>query len=95
MADLVYDQAKFDELIRRLDENISKLESEKESFEREYEKVKKNWSGTEFNSANENLLEMEKTLNNSIEAQKKQRNYLYQKNFKFSKQTSGFRREVR
>ena len=75
MADLVYDQAKFDELIRRLDENISKLESEKESFERE--------------------LEMEKTLNNSIEAQKKQRNYLYQKNFKFSKQTSGFRREVR
>ena len=94
MADLIYDQAKFDELIRRIDENIRKLESQKESFEREYEIVKKNWSGTEFNTANEKLLEIEKTLNKSLEDQKRQRNYLSQKNSKFARPASGYRKEV-
>ena len=95
MADLVYDQAKFDELIRRIDENINKLESEKESFERNYEIVKRNWSGTEFNIANEKLLEIQKTLDKSLEDQRKQRQYLDQKNYKFASRVSGYREEVR
>ena len=94
MADLVYDQARFDELIRRIDECIRKLGEEKENFERNYEIVKRNWSGTEFNGANEKLLEIEKTLDNARADQIKQRNYLEQKNAKFARPASGYRREV-
>ena len=89
MADLVYNQAKFDEQIRRIDQNIKKLESEREEFHRNYDIVKRNWSGDEFNKADVKLMEIDKTLNMAIEDQKKQRNYLEGKNQDFASQVSG------
>ena len=89
MADLVYNQQRFNEQIRNIDQNIKKLESEREEFQRNYEIVKRNWSGNEFNKANEKLIEIEKTLNKAIEDQTKQRNFLENKNEDFASQVSG------
>ncbi len=95
MADLVYDQAKFDELIRRIEENIKKLEGEKAEFEKNYDIIKRNWSGTEFNIQNEKLLEIGRSIDKAISDQRTQKNYLDQKNYRFASQVSGFREEIR
>ena len=90
MADLVYNQTRFEEQIRRLDQNIRELESELESFNQNYEVVKKNWMGSEFEKAEPKLLEIKKTLETALNDSKTQRNYLDKKNQDFASQLSGF-----
>ena len=90
MADLVYDQEKFETQLRRIDQNIKKLESEKETYEQNMEVVRKNWSGDEFNKAEPKLMEIGKTLDKAIEDQKTQKAFLEQKNSQFANQLSGF-----
>ncbi len=89
MPDLVYNQAKFNEQIRRIDANIKKLESEKETYQQNYEVIKRNWSGDEFNKAEPKLEQIRQTLDKAIEDQKRQRNFLENKNQDFAHQVSG------
>lgn len=89
MADLVYNQAKFEDQIRRLDQNIRKLESELETFNQNYDVVKRNWSGDEFNKAEPKLLEIRKTLETALNDARTQKNYLEGKNADFASQVSG------
>ena len=89
MADLIYNQSNFNDQIRRTDQTIKKLENEKEEFQRNYDIVKRNWSGDEFNKADAKLMEIDKTLDKVIEDQKQQRNYLQEKNDNFASQVTG------
>ena len=89
MADLVYNQAKFEEQIRRLDQNIKKMESELEEFNRNFDVIKRNWSGDEFNKAEPKLLEIRKTLETALNDSRTQKNYLDAKNQDFASQVSG------
>ena len=81
MADLVYNQAKMAETINNLENNLKKLREELETFNTNYDVVKANWSGSEFNKANEKLLEIKKTLEQLV--------YLKQKNADFAEVNSG------
>lgn len=89
MADLVYNQSKFDDLISRLNQNIRKIESELEQFEQNYQIIKANWSGTEFEKANQKLLEIKKTLETALNDSKTQKTFLESKNTDFANQVSG------
>ena len=89
MADLVYSQARFDELIARLDQNIRKIEGELETFEQNYQVIKANWSGSEFEKANQKLLEIKKTLETALNDNRTQKAFLEGKNASFANQTSG------
>ena len=90
MSDLIYNQAKFNEQIRRIDNNIHELEGELEEFNKNFELVKRNWSGTEYNKGEEKLMFIKKTLETALADQRKQRNYLEQKNQDFASEVSGF-----
>lgn len=89
MADLVYSQAKFDELLLRINQNISKIESELEQFEENFQIIKANWSGTEYEKAEVKLLEIKKTLETALSDCKTQKNFLESKNNDFASQVSG------
>ena len=89
MADLVYSEARFDELINRLDQNIRKIEGELETFEQNYQVVKANWSGSEFEKADQKLLEIKKTLETALSDNRTQKAFLERKNSDFASQTSG------
>lgn len=89
MADLSYNEERFTDLINRLDSNIRKIESELNTFNENYEKIKSNWSGTEFEKVNTKLLEIKETLEVALEDNRKQKQYLEQKNNDFSSQISG------
>lgn len=89
MADLVYNQSNFDNLISRLNQNIRKIESELEQFEQNYQIIKANWSGTEFEKANQKLLEIKKTLETALNDSKTQKKFLESKNTDFANQVSG------
>lgn len=89
MADLVYSEARFDELIARLDQNIRKIEGELEAFEQNYQVIKANWSGSEFEKADQKLLEIKKTLETALTDNKTQKTFLESKNADFARQTSG------
>ncbi len=89
MADLIYNQSNFNDLISRLNANIKKIEGELETFERNYQIIRANWSGTEFEKANVKLLEIKSTLERALNDQRTQKNYLEQKNINFANQISG------
>ncbi len=90
MADLIYNQAKFNDQIRRIDNNIHELEGELEEFNKNFDMIRKNWAGTEYNKAEEKLMHIKKTLETALADQRKQRNYLEQKNQDFASEVSGF-----
>ena len=89
MEDLVYNENKLSETTDNLDNNIRKLREELETFNTNYEVVKANWSGSEFNKANEKLLEIKKTLETAIADNEQQLVYLKQKNADFAEVNSG------
>ena len=89
MADLDYRQSRFDELIGRLDQNIRKIESELETFEENYQVVKANWSGTEFEKADQKLLEIKTSLETALNDNRTQKKFLEEKNASFANQVSG------
>ena len=89
MADLVYNENKLSETTDNLDNNIRKLREELETFNTNYEVVRANWSGSEFNKANEKLLEIKKTLETAIADNEQQLVYLKQKNADFAEVNSG------
>ena len=83
MSDLIWSEAKLTNMISLLDRVIAKLEEELETFEKNYEVIRRNWSGDEFNKAEVKLLEIRKTLEKAINDQRQQRNYLQEKNNNF------------
>ncbi len=89
MADLVYNQARMTENINNLENNVAKLREELETFNTNYDVVKANWSGSEFNKADEKLLEIKKTLETAISDNEQQIKYLKQKNADFAETNSG------
>lgn len=89
MEDLVYNENKLSETTDNLDNNIRKLREELETFNTNYEVVRANWSGSEFNKANEKLLEIKKTLETAIADNEQQLVYLKQKNADFAEVNSG------
>ena len=89
MADLVYNQARMTENINNLENNVAKLREELETFNTNYDVVKANWSGSEFNKADEKLLEIKKTLETAISDNEQQLVYLKQKNADFAEVNSG------
>lgn len=90
MPDLYYNSAKFDELDSRLDANIAKIKQELDEFDRNFELVKKNWSGTEFEKAKPKLLLIKKTIQRALDDQIAQKKYLERKNQDFASRKSGF-----
>ena len=89
MRDLKYNENKLSETTDNLDNNIRKLREELDTFNTNYEVVKANWSGSEFNKANEKLLEIKKTLETAIADNEQQLVYLKQKNADFAEVNSG------
>lgn len=89
MSDLIWSEAKLTNMISMLDRVVANLEGELENFEKNYEVIRRNWSGDEFNKAEVKLLEIRKTLETAISDQKRQRNYLVEKNSNFHDIVSG------
>ena len=89
MADLIWSEAKLQQMIDLLNRVITKLESKLEDFDKNYEVVKRNWSGTEFQKADVKLLEIRKTLQRAIDDNKQQRQFLMEKNNNFHGIVSG------
>ncbi|MBQ8891589.1 MAG: hypothetical protein IJ068_01845 [Bacilli bacterium] len=89
MADLVWSEARLSQMTERLNQNIRKIEEELETFEKNYEIIKRNWAGDEFNKADPKLLEIRKTLQTAIEDNRKQMQYLSEKNSNFHGIVSG------
>lgn len=89
MADLVYNQARLAEITNRLNTNLRKLQEELETFNSNYEVIKANWSGSEFERASEKLLEIRKSLETAIADNNRQLAYLDQKNADFAEVNSG------
>ena len=89
MADLVYNQAKFEDLLGRIDQNLKKLNEEKESYNQNFETVRKNWSGTEYEKAEPKLLEIGETIDKAIEDLTTQKRYLEGQNQDFASQDVG------
>ena len=89
MADLVWSEAKLNNMISLVDRVIAKLESELETFERNFDVIRRNWQGDEYNKAEVKLLEIRKTLETAISDQKQQRQYLVEKNNNFHGIVSG------
>ncbi len=89
MADLVYNQARLAEVTNRLNTNLRKLQEELETFNSNYEVIKANWSGSEFERASEKLLEIRKSLETAIADNNRQLAYLDQKNADFAEVNSG------
>lgn len=89
MADLVYSQAGLEDVTNRLDSNLKKLRGELETFNENYDIVKANWSGSEYEKADAKLLEIRKTLETAIADNTQQLVYLNQKNADFAKVNSG------
>ena len=87
MADLKYNKKKFDDLSNDLDYNIGKIKNELYRFDEIYNKIKANWSGTEFEKANAKLLEMRATLERTLEDERKQKSNLDKKNDGFGNNT--------
>ena len=77
------------ENINNLENNVAKLREELETFNTNYDVVKANWSGSEFNKADEKLLEIKKTLETAISDNEQQIKYLKQKNADFAETNSG------
>jgi len=89
MSDLIWSEAKLSNMISLLDRVIAKLEGELETFEKNFEVVRRNWSGDEYNKAEVKLLEIRKTLEKAISDQRQQKNYLVEKNNNFHGIVSG------
>ena len=89
MADLVYNQARLAEVTNRLNTNLRKLQEELETFNSNYEVIKANWAGSEFERASEKLLEIRKSLETAIADNNRQLAYLDQKNADFAEVNSG------
>lgn len=83
MSELIWSEAKLTNMISLLDRVIAKLEGEREQFGKLRDIVRRNWSGNEFNKADQKFEEIDKTLDVAITDQKKQRNYLIEKNNNF------------
>ena len=88
MADLVYNQAKMAETINNLENNLKKLREELETFNTNYEVVRANWSGDEFDKADEKLKEIRETLETAIADNERQKEYLEGKNDEFASASS-------
>lgn len=89
MADIIYNQAKLEEVTNELEGQIKKLNEELETFNQNYEVVKANWSGSEFEKADEKLKEIKSTIETAIADNKQQLVYLKQKNADFAEANSG------
>lgn len=89
MADIIYNQAKLEEVTNELQGQIKKLTEELETFNQNYEVVKANWSGSEFEKADVKLKEIKSTLETAIADNKQQLVYLKQKNADFAEANSG------
>ena len=89
MTELNYNEEKLTETTNNLDNNIRKLREELDTFNTNYEVVRANWSGSEFNKANEKLLEIKKTLETAIADNEQQKEYLERKNDEFARANSG------
>ena len=90
MADLEYNQRNFEDLLNRINNNIKNLEEEQGMFQSAFDVVRRNWSGSEYNKAEVKLLQIEKTLKEVLEGQRKQRDYLSGQNDAFASQRTGF-----
>lgn len=90
MADLIYSQAKFDDLLNTINSNTAKLESELETFNREYEVIKRNWSGSEFDKADLKFQEMKSTIERALSDSRQQKTFLEEKNTSFANTRAGF-----
>ena len=83
MADLIWSESKLTNMISLLDSVIAKLEEKLDTFDKNHEVIKRNWSGDEFNKAEPKLLEIRKSLVRAIDDNKQQRQYLVEKNNNF------------
>ena len=89
MADLVYNQAKFEDLLSRINQNLEKLNEEKETYNQNFDAVRKNWSGTEYEKAEPKLTEIGTTIDKAIEDLTTQKKYLEGQNQDFASQNVG------
>lgn len=89
MADLVYNQAKFEDLLGRINQNLKKLNEEKETYNQNFDTVRKNWSGTEYEKAEPKLTEIGKAIDKAIEDLTTQKRYLEGQNQDFASQDVG------
>ena len=90
MADLVYNQARMAETTNNLENNLKKLREELDTFNTNYEVVRANWSGDEFDKADEKLKKIKETLETAIADNERQLRYLKQKNADFAEVRAGF-----
>ncbi|MBR3661164.1 MAG: hypothetical protein IKN63_04645 [Bacilli bacterium] len=89
MADLVYNQSNFVNQISRLDQNMEKISQELETFIENFNVIKSNWSGSEYQKAEPKLMQIRTTLQTALDDCRTQRNFLESKNQDFASQVSG------
>ena len=83
MSDFVWSEAKMGQTTGRLQQNVRKIDEHIDTFDKNFEVIKRNWSGDEFNKAEPKLLEIRKTLQTAKEDNEKQLQYLAEKNSNF------------
>ena len=70
-----YDKAGAYAIQEEFGKYITKIEGELETFERNFQIIRANWSGTEFDKAAPKLLEIKTTLERALNDQRSQKNY--------------------
>lgn len=84
-----YTERNFEEQLRDLNQNLGELNNEREAYQKYFDIVKKNWSGTEYtNKAEPKLLAIDTTLDRIINDLTSQKRYLEEKNQGFIRENS-------
>lgn len=89
MADLIWNESKLRQMIERLNQIIIKLEEKLETFNKNFDIIRRNWSGDEYNKAEQRLLAVKKSLETVLDDERRQKLYLTEKNNSFHDIVSG------
>lgn len=84
-----YSQSNFENQLRELVQNLKELDFERENYIRNYNIIKKNWSGNEFNKADVHFIKMKNILDTVITDLTNQKNSLEKRNQEFIKANGG------
>ena len=84
-----YSQSNFENQLRELVQNLKELDFERENYIRNYNIIKKNWSGNEFNKADVHFMKMKNILDTVITDLTNQKNSLERRNQEFIRANGG------
>ena len=84
-----YNQRNFEEQLRDLNQNLKELNYERDIYQKNFDIVKKNWSGDEYNKAEVEFIRMGNTLDKAIRDLTNQKKSLEERNSEFIRVNGG------